>query len=159
MTCKRPASEPDGTKKEQPDSPDEPTKRRTLAGLWKNLPSENATVLICDATADRDDLESLLGRKVADVTSAGHLTAAKRIVQYPIDLTRHASHKRFRSVLRSVLTEFPHANRVGVITHRPLVSAIKKLGEAFAGRIIKTAYFGSGSDRASNLGGAVGRVR
>ena len=134
-------------------NPSEPTAgntKRMLAGVWKNLPCENAVVLFSDATANRDDLEALLGRPVIDVTPVGHITHAKRVVQYPIDLTRLASPKRFLSVVRGVLTEFRDARRGGVITHRPLVGAIKKLAEPFASRIVKSAYFGSGSDRASN---------
>ncbi len=126
------------------------TKHRMLAGLWKNLPSENAVVMFSDATAIRDDLVELLGRPVIDVTPAGHLAHAKRVVQYPIDLTRRASSKRFLSVVRGVLTEFCNARRIGIITHHPLMAALKKLGEPFAERIVKTAYFGSGADRASN---------
>ncbi len=127
------------------------TKRRMLHGFWKNLPSENAVVLFSDATANRDDLEALLGRPVKDVTPVGHLAHAKRVVQYTIDLTRLASPTRFLSVVRGVLTEFPDARRVGIITHRPLVAALKKLVEPFAGRIVKSTYFGSGADRASNV--------
>ncbi len=135
-------------------NPSEPragtTKRRMLAGLWKNLPSENAAVLFSDATANRDDLEALLGRPVTDVTPSGHLARVKRVVQYPLDIVRATSHSRFASIIRGVLTEFRSARYVGIITHRPLVGAIKKLGEPFAGRLVKAAYFGSGSDRASN---------
>ena len=126
------------------------TKCRMLAGVWKNLPSKNAVVLFSDATATRDDLEVLLGRPVIDITPTGHLAHAKRVVQYPIDLTRRASPKRFLSLMRGMLIEFPDARRVGIITHRSLIAALKKLGEPFTARIVKTAYFGSGSDRASN---------
>lgn len=135
-------------------NPSEPTagttKRRMLHGFWKNLPSENAVVLFSDATANRDDMEALLGRPVIDITPAGHLAHAKRVVQYPIDLTRDASAAKFLSLIRGVLTEFPNARRVGIITHRLLVAALKKLGEPFTGRIVKSTYFRSGADRASN---------
>ena len=128
----------------------EPTTRRMLVGIWKNLPSENSVVVFNDATANREDLEAMLGRPVIDITPEGHLANIKRVVQYPIDLTRHASAKRFLDVIRGILTEFPDARRVGVITQRTLMPALKKLAEPFAGRIVKSTYFGSGSDRASN---------
>jgi len=135
-------------------NPNEPmtgsTKHRKLVGVWKNLPNENAVVLFSDATADREDLEAMLGRPVIDITPVGHLANVKRVVQYPIDLTRSASPKRFVSVIRGLLTEFRDARRVGVITHWPLIATLKKLGEPFARRIVKSTYFGSGSDRASN---------
>lgn len=135
-------------------NPNEPmtgsTKHRKLAGVWKNLPNENAVVLFSDATADREVMEAMLGRPVIDITPVGHLTNVKRVVQYPIDLTRKTSPVRFVSVIRGLLTEFRDARRVGVITHSSLITSLKKLGEPFAGRITKSTYFGSGSDRASN---------
>ena len=124
--------------------------KRMLVGIWKNLPSENAVVIFNDATANREDLEAMLGRPVIDITPSGHLANAKRVVQYPIDLTRHASPTRFLAVVRGILIEFRDARRVGVITHRPLIPALQKLADPFAGRIVKSAYFGSGADRASN---------
>lgn len=126
------------------------TMKKMIVGIWKNLPPENAVVIFNDATANREDLEALLGRTVVDITPEGHLANQKRVVQFPIDLTRHASPTRFLAVLRGILIEFPAARQIGIITHRPLISAIKKLAEPFASRIVKSAYFGSGSDRASN---------
>lgn len=123
---------------------------KSLIGIWKNLPPDNAAVIFNDATANREDLEALLGRSVIDITPAGCLANRKRVVQYPIDLTRHASPTRFLAVLRGILTEFPAACKVGLITHRPLIGALNKLGEPFAGRIVKSTYFGSGAGRASN---------
>ena len=60
-------------------NPSEPTAgntKRMLAGVWKNLPSESAVVLFSDATANRDDLEALLGRAVIDITPVGHIAHA-----------------------------------------------------------------------------------
>lgn len=132
------------------DSVARKTKHRMLVGVWKNLPSENAVVLFSDATANREDLEALLGRPVVDVTPIGHIAHEKRVVQYPIDLTRCAKPKRFLDIVRGVLIEIPDARRVGVITHQTLLPELRNLSKAFADRIGKTAYFGSGSDRASN---------
>lgn len=125
-------------------------KRRMLVGVWKNLPSENAVVLFSDATANRDDLEAVLGRSVVDVTPVGHIAHKKRVVQYPVDLTRRASPKRFLEIVRGVLIEFPDARRVGVITHQTLLPELRNLSKVFADRIGNKTYFGSGSDRASN---------
>lgn len=127
-----------------------PTPRRVLVGVWKNLPSENAVTLFSDATTDKDDLESLLGKSVIDITPTGHVARAKRIVQYPLDITRQTAPNRFQAILRGVLTDFGKARRVGVITHRTLATHAKKLGEPYSSRVVKVAYFGSGSDRASN---------
>jgi hypothetical protein len=133
------------------DSEADKTKRRILVGVWKNLPSENAVVLFSDATANRDDWEALLGRPVVDVTPVGRIAHEKRVVQFTIDLTRCAKPKRFLEIVRGALTEFPDARRVGVITHRTLLPELQNLSGAFEGRLgEKHAYFGSGSDRASN---------
>ena len=135
---------------QNPNAPASGKTKRMLAGVWQNRTTEIAVAVFSDATANREDLEAMLGRPVIDITPVGHLANVKRVVQYPIDLTRLASPKRFASVIRGLLTEFRGARRVGVITHRPLIASLKKMGEPFAGRIVKSAYFGSGSDRASN---------
>ena len=135
---------------QNPNDPAFGKTKRMLAGVWQNRTSENAVALFSDATADREDMEAMLGTPVIDITPVGHLANLKRVVQYPIDLTRLASPRRLVSVIRGLLTEFRDARRVGVITHRPLIASLKKLGEPFAGRITKSTYFGSGSDRASN---------
>ena len=134
----------------KPRSTADITTHNELVGIWKNLPSKDAVVLFSDATASRDDLQALLGQPVIDVTPSGHITRKKRVVQYPIDLCRVTAPGRFLAILRGVMTEFPDAQNIGVITHSSLVAALKQLSEPFAGRIIKVAYFGSGEDRASN---------
>ena len=45
---------------------------------------------------------------------------------------------------------FPQYRRVGLITHSTLTACVKRLEQPFGGRIVRTAYFGSGSERASN---------
>lgn len=44
----------------------------------------------------------------------------------------------------------PQYQRVGLITHSTLTACAKRLGPPFGKRIVQTAYFGSGSERASN---------
>lgn len=85
-----------------------------------------------------------------DATPSGYLTRVKRVIQYPLDITRKMTPGRFVSIIRGVLAEHSHYQRVGVITHRTLEGALKKLGELFAGRLVKNSYFGSCADRASN---------
>ena len=128
----------------------ETSKRKGLVGTWKNLPSMEAIVLFADATADHNDLEDWLGRPVKVITPEGRIAHAKRVVQYPIDFSRKASKKRFLNVVRGILSEFHEAQRVGIITLKPLVSALKSLPQRFTRRLSKIAYFGGGDDRASN---------
>ncbi len=85
-----------------------------------------------------------------DATPKGCLARVKRVIQYPLDVTRKMSPGRFVSIIRGLLAEHSHYQRVGVITHRTLEATLKKLGEPFAGRLVKSSYFGSGADRASN---------
>lgn len=85
-----------------------------------------------------------------DATPTGCLARVKRVIQYPLDITRKMPPGRFVSIMRGLLAEHSRYQRVGVITHRTLESTLKKLGELFAGRVVKTSYFGSGADRASN---------
>lgn len=121
-----------------------------MIAVWENPPSPNAVVWFADATTERDDLAKLLGKPVLDATPTGHLARAKRVVQYPLDIVRKMPADRFLSVMRGILAEHPHYRRVGVITHQTLEETLKKVGSSFAGRVVKTSYFGSGSDRASN---------
>ena len=125
-------------------------KRRVIVGAWRNRPSDNSVVLFADATADKGDLESYLGRSVIDITPDGHIERSKRVVQFAKDITRKTSANSFLGYIRAVMCQFPNAQRVGVITHRTLVKHLSEIGEPFASRIVKKTYFGSGSDRASN---------
>ena len=44
----------------------------------------------------------------------------------------------------------PQYHRVGLITHSTLTACVKRLEQPFGNRIVRTTYFGSGSERASN---------
>ena len=44
----------------------------------------------------------------------------------------------------------PQYQRVGLITHSTLTACVKRLEQSFGERIVQTAYFGSGNERASN---------
>lgn len=124
--------------------------RKTLIAVWDNPPNPNAVVWFADATAERDDLVKLLGRPVLDATPSGHPARVKRAIQYPLDILRKTPHGRFASIMRGVLVDHPQYQRVGIITHRTLEATLKQLGDLFTPRIVKSSYFGSGLDRASN---------
>lgn len=126
------------------------SKRKIIIANWRNIPSNNSTVLFCDATAGHDELEMYIGKPVVDITPDGHVERSKRVVQFQKDITRKTSAKSFCATIRGVMSMYPEARRVGVITHRPLVSYLNLIGESFAARIVKATYFGSGADRASN---------
>ena len=54
-------------------------------GIWTNTPTQNATVWLCDATADVDYLRSLLPN-AKDRTPTGHVKLAKTVIQFPQDI-------------------------------------------------------------------------
>ncbi len=116
----------------------------------RNLPSRKATVWLSDATADRELLEFATGLEIEDATPEGHLELSRNVIQFPVDITRKASRKRFRGLLRGVLASRLDCCRAGVITHSTLTSAAKSLGPLFKDRVAMVEYFGSGEDRASN---------
>lgn len=116
----------------------------------RNLPPPTATVWLCDATADKELLELATGLKIEDATPGGRLELAKEVIQYPVDVTRRASRRRFQAMLRGILASRLDCQRVGIITHSTLTSAAESLGAMFDERVAKVAYFGSGKDRGSN---------
>lgn len=126
------------------------TTQKILVANWRNIPSPDAVTLFQDATVEPDDLETYIGHRVVNVTPEGHVSLAKRVVQFPRDINRRTASNAFLAMLRGVMSQFPDAQRIGVITHRTLIPHLKQIGEPFALRIAKSTYFGSGDDRASN---------
>jgi hypothetical protein len=133
-------------RKGEPD----PVVLKSVCGFRNNLPGNRATVWFNDATLTRERLEMILGRSVTDLTPGARLDRQKKAVQILRDITRKTTPQIFRSILRGVLADRPQAHRVGVICHRPHVTAAKSLGEDFGRRIVKISYFGSGEERSSN---------
>lgn len=118
-------------------------------GIWKNTLNQNATTWLCDATADWEHLQSVLPT-VKDRTPSGYVKLAKSVIQFPQDITRQTTQSSFQSTLRGLLAMLPKYRRIGLITHSTLTACVKRLEQPFGGRIARTAYFGSGSERASN---------
>ena len=118
-------------------------------GIWTNTPTQNATVWLCDATADVDYLRSLLPN-AKDRTPTGHVRLAKTAIQFPQDITRQTSQGSFQNTLRGLLAMSPQYQHVGLITHSTLTACVKRLEQPFGNRIVRTTYFGSGSERATN---------
>lgn len=122
---------------------------KSLIVTRHNLPARTATCWLADATADRSLLETAAGVELIDGTPDGHLELRRSVTQIEVDIKRSTSPEQVTSTLRGILHQ-TDARQIGVITHRPLVEAIQKLGEPFEKRIVRVAYFGSGQDRASN---------
>lgn len=129
---------------------------KALVAVWQTeLPCAadgtfSAPILLSDATADAQLLQLVLGTEVTDITPAATVRRQQRVVQVPMDVKRSTTAESFNKILRGLLVAFPEKRRIGVIGHRPHIQAIDELGPTFRQRIIKTTYFGSGQDRASN---------
>lgn len=121
-----------------------------LSVCRKNLPTPGSTVWLSDATADREFLERATGLEIVDATPEGRPELSKRILQYPIDITRKSSGKKLKGLLRAVLASRRDCRRAGIITHSTLKSNAKQLGTMFDDRVTMVEYFGSDEDRASN---------
>jgi len=118
-------------------------------GIWTNKPSQNATAWLCDATADLEHLQSVFPN-AKDRTPSGHVKLAKSVIQFPQDITRQTTQGSFQNTLRGLLAMHPQYRRIGLITHSTLTACVKRLEKPFGGRIVRTEYFGSGNERASN---------
>ena len=113
---------------------------------------------LSDATAERDEIEGLVGQPVIDRTPAGRLERRHAAVQVPhLDVKQSTGRRKLIGVLRGVLAAFPQYTRVGVICHKRHVPAI--LGTAKHGlvldqdlrsRITKVEHYRSGEGRGSN---------
>lgn len=122
----------------------------SLVGVWRvDLPAEGV-VWFEDGTGDVDLLRRLTGREVQDQTPTGRLAWAVPPVQYPEDVTRNTSPNIFRGLLRGVLALHRDAHKVGLITLRCHLEALKELENRWRERLAVFDYFGSGQDRASN---------
>jgi hypothetical protein len=107
---------------------------------------------ISDATADREDVEACLGRKVHDITSKGNLLWHHEVLQIipTLDVTKGRKPEAVLPILRGLLYDLPH-RRIGLLTHSELYETLPKLlSEEDQRRLIKVSYFGSGEDRGSN---------
>ena len=127
-----------------------------MVGVWHtDLPrnqngSLSSPILFSDATANPDILRRVLGEEVTDITPRKAIRHHKRVLQIPLDIKRTTKSSTFLQSVRGILLTFPNKQRVGLIGHRPHVQVIDQLGAMLRPRIVKTTYFGSGDDRASN---------
>lgn len=128
-----------------------PVFTKALVGVWKVLPPENCVVWIENASTTAKAVEDITGAKVIDKTPRGRLAFKVPPIQYPdADITMQTCEKTVRSVVRGLLSKYPDAKKVGIISHRCHQAAIDSLAPIWANRISRKEYFRSGKDRASN---------
>lgn len=119
--------------------------RSVVAVMQNELPA-NAVVILADSTADRLDIETLVGRPVRDITPCGTIARQKSAVQIPADVLRSTSARTVGNIVRGILAEF-RPQRLGIICHRPHRKAIEGLQDT---RIVRVCHFGQGPDRSDN---------
>lgn len=125
--------------------------QKALVGVLKvDLPS-NTVLWFENASADAKLLSEMTGREVADKTPQGRLAYEVPPIQYAdLDITQQTCGKTVRAVVRGLLSKYPAAKKVGIITHQRHVTEIDKLAPFWRSRITMLEYFHSGKDRASN---------
>lgn len=123
---------------------------RSFLGVRINRPPANAVTWFNDATISPDRLSMVLNAEVRDETPDGRIELQKKAVQILRDVTRRTKPRIVANVLRGVLADRPQFERVGIICHRPHLSALNQLGAEYESRIVKETYFGSGDERSSN---------
>lgn len=129
---------------------------RTLVGVWETqLPRDEngqltSAIVLADATANSEILSQLIDEPVIDITPQGSVRHQKRVMQIPRDIKRGTTVDVFLKEVRGILIANPNKARVGLIGHSNHVRSLSKLGTTLGRKIIKSSYFGSGDDRASN---------
>ena len=124
---------------------------KALVGVWKvELPADTV-VWLENASTTADMVKELVGQEVIDKTPQGRLAQKVPPLQYPdADITQQSCANKVRSVVRGLLSQYPQAKKVGVITQKCHVAEIESLASMWRNRIARIEYFRSGKDRASN---------
>jgi hypothetical protein len=126
-----------------------------LTGVGKtDLPLDIPTV-ICNATADLDEIRTLAGdmRPVRNIAPRGSLPLLKPVLQIcpKYEVTRSRYLDRAADDLRGIIHDLPQYPRVGLITHSTHHRKIREaLGEPYSSRITLESYYGDGLSRGSN---------
>jgi hypothetical protein len=129
---------------------------KSIVGVWAmDLPRDaqghlKCPVVFADGTADAELLTAIIGETVTDITPSGRICPAKRVVQIPLDIKRGTRAEAFLEMVRGIMVANPTKKRIGIICHSNHHRALSHLGTTLKNRIVKSTYFGSGEDRASN---------
>lgn len=133
------------------------TTKRSIIGVWKTELPNNVPVWLSDATADSEEIASIVGRPVVDATPEGTLEQQHAAIQIPVDIKQSTSPAKIVKIVQGFLADHPEAQRVGVITHREHVPMLKGtsrsdvvIEEGFRRRIAKIEYYRSGEGRGTN---------
>ena len=137
---------------------DEFETKQAIVGFKQTKLPANASVWICDATANHHETEILAGRPITHCTPSGSIEQQHAAVQIPIDIKQSTSRPKVVGIVRAVLMAIPSEfSRIGVICdqrHKPAILGTAKEGpnldKEHRERIAKVEHFRSGSSRGSN---------
>ena len=131
--------------------------RKSIIAVWRTCLPDNAAVWLSDATADANEIETLVGRPVHNMTPEGRLEQRHDALQIPSDVKQSTSAGAIVDLFRGFFNAFPNVKRLGVICHRCHVSTIKGtankgpvLDKEFLQRIAKIEHYRGGESRGSN---------
>ena len=131
-----------------------PQFHQSVIGVRRISLPEHTTVWFEDATGDHELLSTLIERPVVNDTPLGRLEFKVPPLQFArakeSDVTLQTSPNTVRGLVRGLLVRHPTAKKVGIITHRVHLPAIRELEPLWMSRLAKLDYFRSGNDRASN---------
>ena len=136
---------------------EEVVSRAIVATQRTRLP-EDATVWICDATANPDEIETAIGRSITNRTQAGGIELQHELLQVAhADIKRITASSTVAKHFLAIIARFPNAQRVGVVCDSWHVGIFegtgkkkKLLGSAIRSRIAKVGYFRGPDSRGSN---------
>jgi hypothetical protein len=137
---------------EYPTKDGEVKRVRKLVGISQTQLPPDSIVRINDATASKEELETVFGQPIKDITPRGRLLLRHPCLQIipEKDITMARQPAQVLPILRGLLYDLPQ-KKVGLLTHRKLAKALPDLLESpFKERIVMSEYFGSGLSRGSN---------
>lgn len=117
---------------------------------------KRSRVFMLDADATAEDLAARTGRRIVDITPAGHIPVVQKVRQVPLDVTKSQSASTTAKIIEAHLWASPAVRRLGVIGHKGAIDQIFEddsdlLNRWSRARVAMTAGYGTGQDRGSNL--------
>ncbi|TWU57677.1 DUF3854 domain-containing protein [Rubripirellula reticaptiva] len=120
---------------------------KSICAVRQTVLPITSPVWLADATADRADIESLIGgRSLVDRTPLGELEQLHPIFQIATDVKKGTSKNKVAGIIRGLLPKLQY-KRIGVICHRLHVATVLVEG---SGRIVRAEHFFGTASRGSN---------
>lgn len=123
---------------------------KSIVAVWKTDFPVDVTIVFSDATGNAEAIQELTGLPVHDITPSGHLDQKSSVCQVPVDIKRTTAESTVMGLLAAAIARHPRARKIGIIGHQPHMGPVKQKFRVLESREFKTAYFGEGTERASN---------